>query len=96
MKIMSAVPTSPMDSFDASPTTVEKPKAVFIRAVLPNQQEDSLVGGNSEREVKQGLNRVIAKISGYRDESKRRKLIENYQKMLASIGPVGQKLDKCA
>jgi len=98
VKIMSAVPTSPIDSFEASTIPFDKPKPVFIRAVLPNQKENNLVGDESEREVKQGLGRVIAKIYGYRDQTQRRKFIEIYQKMLALHGTggqnVGQNLDR--
>ena len=108
MKITSAVPTSLMDSFAASPDAIKKPKAVFVRAILPNQKEDNSVSENCEEEVKQGLGRVVAKISGYRGhpqkqsqkQSQKQKQIENYRKLMLLEDPdgqkVGQKLDKCA
>ncbi len=96
MKIMSAIPTSPMDSFDASSPPIEKPKADFIRAILPNDTQSNLLDKNSEGEVKQGLGRVLAKIVGHRDFTRRRKQIENYKKVLGQVGPVGKKLDKSA
>lgn len=94
MKIMSAIPTSPMDAVGTHEPLVEKPLVGFIRAVLPNQEDDNLVGNNSKQEVKQGLGRVIAKIHAYRDQTKKRKLIECYQKMLALNGPEEQQLGK--
>lgn len=80
---MSAVPTSPLDSFDAQEAPIEAPATDFLRAVVPNHKDDNLLGESSKQEVKQGLGRVIAKIHAYRDQTKQRKIVEKYQKVSA-------------